>query len=245
MFIAVQKLKKAKHMLKEFNITAFGDISGAYYSSIQELKNFQEALQRDPFNPEVMEKEKIARQKKQLAASNYQSLLSHKAKFEWNQGGDENTKVFHRSLKVKREQSTVYAIKNASGKWVDEAEEVTKAFVYFYEELLGTDMVGKRIVNAKIAQEGTTVTESQRDFLLRPYTEDEVKQALFSIPDSKAPGPDGFNNTFFKKTWHIVGKDITLAIISFLNSGENLKEINNTTLTLVPKVKCPDTVADF
>ena len=41
--------------------------------------------------------------------------------------------------------------------------------------------------------------------LVQPYTEDEVRTALFQMHPSKAPGPDGMSPFFFKKYWHIVG----------------------------------------
>lgn len=38
---------------------------------------------------------------------------------------------------------------------------------------------------------------------------------------------------------------MTTAVISFLNSGKMLKEVNNTIITLIPKVLCPESVRDF
>jgi hypothetical protein len=37
------------------------------------------------------------------------------------------------------------------------------------------------------------------DELNKPYTAEEVKEALFSIGDLKAPGPDGMAAIFYKK----------------------------------------------
>ena len=33
----------------------------------------------------------------------------------------------------------------------------------------------------------------------------EIKEAMFSIGDNKAPSPDGYSAKFFKKAWSIVG----------------------------------------
>lgn len=46
-------------------------------------------------------------------------------------------------------------------------------------------------------------------------SEQEIKEALWSIKDDKNPRPDGFNNYFFKKIWRIVGKEICMAIQDF------------------------------
>ncbi|GJS63303.1 zinc knuckle CX2CX4HX4C containing protein [Tanacetum coccineum] len=45
--------------------------------------------------------------------------------------------------------------------------------------------------------------------------DDEVKSAIFSMADDRAPGPDGFTVAFFKKAWDVVGGDITCAIRDF------------------------------
>lgn len=50
---------------------------------------------------------------------------------------------------------------------------------------------------------------------------------MFSIPGKKAPGPDGFNSTFFKLAWNIIGDDVADAILQFFANGKLLKEINS------------------
>src|SRR3954464_8521260 len=43
----------------------------------------------------------------------------------------------------------------------------------------------------------------QRDLsdLEAPFDENEIKEAVFSLPFVKAPGPDGFIGAFFKSCW--------------------------------------------
>jgi hypothetical protein len=43
------------------------------------------------------------------------------------------------------------------------------------------------------------------DGLAKEFTEEEVKAALNSIGDLKAPGPDGMPSVFYKNFWDIVG----------------------------------------
>lgn len=38
---------------------------------------------------------------------------------------------------------------------------------------------------------------------------------------------------------------MTNVVIDFFNTGKMLKEINNTILTLIPKVKCPSSVTEY
>ncbi|KAH0756998.1 hypothetical protein KY290_020491 [Solanum tuberosum] len=45
------------------------------------------------------------------------------------------------------------------------------------------------------------VTEEQKEELIKEYTKEEVKQALWAIDDNKSPGPDGYGSKFFKDCW--------------------------------------------
>ncbi|GKC44218.1 hypothetical protein Tco_1061940, partial [Tanacetum coccineum] len=45
--------------------------------------------------------------------------------------------------------------------------------------------------------------------------EDEIREALASIDDNKAPGPDSYTAKFFKAAWFIVGKDVGDAVKEF------------------------------
>ena len=61
----------------------------------------------------------------------------------------------------------------------------------------------------------------------------------------RAPGSDGMPPLFFQTFWSNIGLDVSEAVLSCLNSGTILKSINHTFLTLIPKVKNPEIVAQF
>lgn len=75
--------------------------------------------------------------------------------------------------------------------------------------------------------------------LIKPFTNEGIRKALFSIKDSKSPEPDGYGSYFFKKSWSIVGNDVCDAVKDFFKSGKLLKQINATQISLVPKIKRP------
>jgi len=62
---------------------------------------------------------------------------------------------------------------------------------------------------------------------------------------TKALGPDGMNALFYQKYWHIVGSDVTVAVLDFLNSSTMLPRINYTHIVLIPKVNSLEKMYDF
>ncbi|CAM8910586.1 unnamed protein product [Rhodiola kirilowii] len=83
------------------------------------------------------------------------------------------------------------------------------------------------------------------DKLRVPFTEGEVKRALFQMHPTKAPGLDGFSALFFRSNWHIVGREVTKEALEYLNNGKLDVSVNETLITLIPKVKVAERVEDL
>nr|GEW24783.1 hypothetical protein [Tanacetum cinerariifolium] len=71
--------------------------------------------------------------------------------------------------------------------------------------------------------------------MVRTVSRQEVKDALFSMGNDKAPGPDDYTAAFFKEAWDIVADDVTIAVSEFFINGKILKELNYTIIALIPK----------
>jgi hypothetical protein len=83
------------------------------------------------------------------------------------------------------------------------------------------------------------------EVLLAPYTAEEVKKALFSIGDLKAPGPDGLHAIFYKRFWHLLGDDLIHEVLKVVNNCKIPDGWNDTTIVMIPKVKAPEKVTQF
>ncbi|XP_020253837.1 uncharacterized protein LOC109830891 [Asparagus officinalis] len=96
-----------------------------------------------------------------------------------------------------------------------------------------------------VIRSGPCLLESHANLLYAPVTKDEIKVAMFSMPDNKAPGPDGYSASFFKSSWSIIGDEVTATIKEFFRMGKLLGVVNSTYIALIPKIQCPKTPTDF
>ena len=81
--------------------------------------------------------------------------------------------------------------------------------------------------------------------LVNSANKSEVDLALKQMSPLKALGPDELPPIFYKHYWDKIGVDVAQAVLTWLNSGTICPSLNNTYITLIPKVKCPQQVTEF
>ena len=69
------------------------------------------------------------------------------------------------------------------------------------------------------------VTDAMNDHLTAKFSEDEIKRALDSIGDLKAPGPDGMTSIFFKKFWDVVERKLTDEVMGDPCRKDGMKQL--------------------
>ena len=74
---------------------------------------------------------------------------------------------------------------------------------------------------------------------------DECWQLLREMRSVAAPGPDGFNATFYKNAWPWIKWDVQSFVKHFYETGELNSAINKTEIVLIPKLKTCTKVTDY
>ena len=91
----------------------------------------------------------------------------------------------------------------------------------------------------------TRVTDEMNNRLTRPYSATEVEKALHWMKPNKAPGPNGFTAGFYQLHWELMGNDITVAVLEFLNGGALPEDLNSTTIVLISKTRNPQEMKEY
>jgi len=75
--------------------------------------------------------------------------------------------------------------------------------------------------------------------LTRPFTEEEVKAAMWDCDSFKSPSLDGVNFGFLKEFWIDMKQDIMRFMTEFHRNGRLSRGINSTFIALIPKTDNP------
>ena len=52
------------------------------------------------------------------------------------------------------------------------------------------------------------VSEEENGELMKPFTEEEIIDVIWSIEPDQAPGPNGFSFHFYRVCWLVIRKDL-------------------------------------
>ncbi|KAL1200756.1 hypothetical protein V5N11_007543 [Cardamine amara subsp. amara] len=175
-------------------------------------------------------------------------FLKQRSKLHWLKVGDKNTKAFHSGIAARKNQNTIREVlQRRDGHVVDTTDEIQHEAEGFFKDFLQhvpQDYEGNSVENLSTLLPDKC-TEEDSVLITSAVTGEEIRQMLFSMPNNKSPGPDGFNAEFFKKVWPIIGNDFTTAIQPFFEKGFLPKGINSTILALVPKKQSATEMKDY
>lgn len=161
----------------------------------------------------------------------------------WLKKGDRNTKYFQAYASGRKRQNHIQKLRTEEGNVVEEEAEMAAVITDYFSSLF-TSNVGHRIMEL-LPHVPAKVTSEMNIWLNRDFTADEVKLALEGIGDLKAPGPDGLPAVFFKRYWDLVGPKVTEEVLAVLNGATMPEGWNETWVTLIPKVKSPESMKDL
>ena len=79
------------------------------------------------------------------------------------------------------------------------------------------------------------VSSAENDILISPFSEQEIREAVFQMEHNKAPGPDGFPAEFYQVFWEVIKKDLLALFSDFYEEKLPLFCLNFGVISLIPK----------
>lgn len=91
----------------------------------------------------------------------------------------------------------------------------------------------------------SVLSDGDSEWLERPFSEDEIKEAVWECDGNKSPGPDGFSLDFFKRNWEVVKGDVGKFVADFFEKARLTKACTFSFIALIPKVKNTQLLTKF
>ena len=186
------KLRNLRLVIKQW-CKEKGDIKA---SQIQNLKQKLHDLENLAFHRTLSESEVITKRilQQQLwdVSTAYESLLRQKSMAKWIKEGDRNTAYFHKLINFRRSSGAVQGIL-IDGVWVHQPDLVKQAVFNFFAERFTEQNHHRPTLDGVCFP---SIDQHQRVGLTAPFSDIELKDAVWSCAGDKCPGPDGFNFIF-------------------------------------------------
>ncbi|XP_040367431.1 uncharacterized protein LOC121050669 [Rosa chinensis] len=157
--------------------------------------------------------------------------------------GDMNTKFFHQRASNRRKKNLIKGLYDAFGRWCTEDGDLKQIVLNYFRTLFTRP---PPIFELKVVSVlPRVITADMNMQLTREIGEEEVYAALKQMHPCKSPGLDGFSPDFYQHFWHIVGRDVIAAVRNFMGDESLLRQLNHTCVTLIPKVKAPESMSQL
>ncbi|GKB78613.1 hypothetical protein Tco_0945508 [Tanacetum coccineum] len=241
MYRVFKRLKGLKSPLRKL-LNDQGNLHDRVNRLRVELDKAKKAIDRNPSSSNLREEHAHYLSAFKEASLDEERFLRQKAKVERLNAGDSNTAYFHYMVKSKCMRNRIEMVRDSDNN-LYEGNDVAVAFVSHYEQFLSIE--GNTVLLANQDLFHQVLDYRKVEFMVREVLDMEIKSALFSIWDDKAPGPNGFTTSFFKKAWDTVGRKVTCVIKEFFANCKILKELNHTIVSLTPKVSTPAKINDY
>ncbi|KAL4320158.1 hypothetical protein GQ457_18G025600 [Hibiscus cannabinus] len=208
------KLKRLKPVLKQFNRERFGELPFKFVAARKEM----EAAQLDI-----------------LSGSSYGSIEKvHELKVKLFDLKAAERSFYKHKARVKNMRQSIQSLVSTDGTKFETQAQISNEIVSFFFELLGSKDLGVNVnvTYVQLLQELllSSLCEDEANHLVREFSDEEIRSAIFEQRNDKPHGPDGYSACFFKTAWYI---------------SKLLVGFNATTIVLVPKVLSPNQVKDF
>jgi hypothetical protein len=122
-------------------------------------------------------------------------------------------------------------IKDDTGRMVSSHEEKSALFWNEFRRRLGFSVH----TNMQFDLQAIVKWHDNLEVLCSPFSTEEIDNAILDLPSDKAPGPDGFNNTFIKKCCPIIRGDMYKLCFDFFHHRADLKASITLTLPWSPR----------
>lgn len=170
---------------------------GDLEKTAKKLRKELEECRRGVSSRENIQREGVLRYRLDKVEDQVDTYWRQKAHVKWMEFGDRNTAFFHAACSERKRSNRIGKLRKENGGWEEEEAEKRRFISNYFENFFRSS--GYRNTQKLLDCVQRKVTRSMNENLMKPFTREEVYQALKSIRNLKAPGPDGMPALFYKE----------------------------------------------
>ncbi|KAK2654873.1 hypothetical protein Ddye_014729 [Dipteronia dyeriana] len=163
----------------------------------------------------------------------------------WLKNGDRNSQYFHSRASSRRAKTNILGLFDDTNARKDDRESIIRVVENYFSDILRSNQPSESDYALVLDTVQAPLSPSSSRFLDAMFVAVDIRRAVFDMALSKSPCPDGLPALFYQKFCHMVGSQVTKACLGVLNDDQYLDEVNNTLITLIPKVKNEDRITYF
>ncbi|CAN6179481.1 unnamed protein product [Urochloa humidicola] len=238
------KLKRFKQYFKGWGFDKQGQQRTIKLEAQNELLELEKMEEEQILNLQQMHR-KIELQKLLMDMLEEEELYWAKRSHEkWLLEGDNNTDFFHRIANGRRRKGIIVSLKKGD-ELIEGDEEILKHATDYYKDLFGPAPGNVFPLDPGMWGAHEKVNSEDNEWLTRPFSEEEIKGALFQMERNKAAGPDSIPIEFFQSCWEIIREDILDLFNDFHQGKMDVSRLNYRIITLLPKVKEAEKIQQY
>ncbi|XP_028548227.1 uncharacterized protein LOC114578859 [Dendrobium catenatum] len=237
-----KKLKLLKREIKAINWSNSNLIAKKCALLVEKQSRYQRMVDIDPLNRDLCGDLKKITAEINYYNSLHASWIIQRSKINWLKNGEDDLKFLYskiRNRKAFNGSSLVAATQHNH----DQENSNIPSIIQLFQKLYNS--APPEINDVGIIPKGKTLSEEAFNSLVKLVTNEEIRLAINSGSSNSAPGPDGFNFDFYKKTWSITGPLVCKAIKSFFCKCYLPISAKATAIALVPKRSHAENLQDF
>ncbi|XP_058758687.1 uncharacterized protein LOC131631944 [Vicia villosa] len=193
MYVLKEKFKKIKVRLKEWHKNHFQNLEGRIKEEKEKLNGLEVLGESTGYSVEDLQaRSEISSTIHKLSNLNC-SIQWQKARSKWLKEGDANSKYFHSCINKRRKDNEILCL-DVNGRRVTEVKDIKEEiFDHFSRQFAsrGTYAIPENLIS-------NYIDDVQNVELVREFSEEEIRRAVWECDNDKSPGPDGVNFGFVK-----------------------------------------------
>lgn len=233
---AWSNLQRMADSLRRWSKLSFGNVR----KNIQKLERRLSSLHTLHPNDNSVEEEKLIEKQlcelfeREEVIEREEVMARQRSRVDGLKEGDHNTAFFHARASARQRTNKIRMLSREDGSLCEDLEGMKGMAERFYADLFASECCNS--MEEVLESIPRKVDDFINEELCKPYSNSEIKMALFQMGPTKAPGPDGFPALFYQTHWEFIEEEICSAVRSFLTGDLIPEGLCDSVIILIPKV---------